>query len=73
MKKHTFGRWAAVGVLWFLVGMIGSRAGAADWKSMITIAKTQRDAQGNQLSLQSYDETIARGMALLLKDHLKWF
>jgi len=39
----------------------------------IEIAETKRDAQGNLLPLQSYDETIRRGMAFLLDDHLKWF
>jgi len=44
-----------------------------DWKSTITVADPNRDEQGNLLPLQSYDETIRRGMAFLLKDHLKWF
>jgi len=44
-----------------------------DWRKMMTVAERKRDAQGNLLPLQSYDETIRRGMAFLLNDHLKWF
>ncbi len=44
-----------------------------NWKSMMTIAERKHDAQGNLLPLQSYDETIRRGMYFLLNDHLKWF
>jgi len=44
-----------------------------DWKSTIKVADRKRDAQGNLLPLQSYDETIRRGMSFLLVDHLKWF
>jgi len=45
-----------------------------DWKKdFMTIAKIKRDADGNLLPLQSYDETIRRGMSFLLDDHLKWF
>lgn len=44
-----------------------------DWKSMMTVAAVKRDAGGKILSLQSYDETIRRGMSFLLDDHLKWF
>jgi len=71
MQKHVFGRRATF--LFLLVGVIGGGAVPADWKSMITIAERKRDAQGNLLPLQSYDETIRRGMAFILKDHLKWF
>jgi hypothetical protein len=46
---------------------------AKDWKSMMTMADRKRDAQDCLLPLQSYDETIRRGMDFLLKDHLKWF
>ncbi len=46
---------------------------ALDWKAMMTIAERKRDAQGDLLPLQSYDETIRRGMSFLLNDHLKWF
>ena len=73
MRKHTFGRGIAVGVFLPIVAMIGSSGAAADWKSMITIAERNRDAGGDLLPLQSYDETIRRGMAFLLHDHLKWF
>ena len=44
-----------------------------DWRKMMTIADPKRDAQGNLLPLQSYDETIRRGTSFLLVDHLKWF
>jgi len=44
-----------------------------EWKSMMTVAERKRDADGSLLPLQSYDETIRRGMDFLLKDHLKWF
>ena len=50
-----------------------NRTAPADWKSMITIAERKRNEQGNLLPLQSYDETIRRGMSFLLDDHLKWF
>ena len=49
------------------------QAADIEWKSMMTVAERKRDAQGQLLPLQSYDETIRRGMAFLLKDHLKWF
>ena len=51
-------------------------AGAAeqiDWRKMMTIAEVKRDTGGKLLPLQSYDETIRRGMDFLLTDHLKWF
>jgi len=73
MNRHTLSRCAARCFLLLMAGLIGVGAAPADWKSTITIAETKRDAQGNLLPLQSYDETIARGMAFLLKDHLKWF
>lgn len=41
--------------------------------ALITVASCNRDKAGNLLPLQSYDETIRRGMAFLLKGHLKWF
>ena len=44
-----------------------------DWKPLMTIAERKRDSQGALLPLQSYDETIRRGMAFLQDDHLKWF
>jgi len=44
-----------------------------DWKSMMTVAEVRRDTSGKLLPLQSYDETIWRGMSFLLDDHLKWF
>ncbi|MCK4999070.1 MAG: hypothetical protein KAS23_06035 [Anaerohalosphaera sp.] len=54
-------------------GVIGGVAVPADWKSMITVAERKRDEKGDLLPLQSYDETIRRGMSFMLKDHLKWF
>lgn len=44
-----------------------------DWRKMMTIADRKRDARGKLLPLQSYDETIRRGMSFLLVGHLKWF
>jgi len=44
-----------------------------DWRQMMTIAPRKRDAEGKLLPLQSYDETIRRGMSFILDDHLKWF
>ncbi len=49
------------------------REGNFDWEKNMTIAERKRDATGLLLSLQSYDETIRRGMSFLLADHLKWF
>lgn len=37
-----------------------------DWKPMMTIAPVKHDAQGRLPSLQSYEETIRRGMSFLL-------
>jgi len=48
-------------------------AAPVDWKSMMTVAETKRDANGDLLPLQSYDETIRQGMSFLMDDHLKWF
>jgi len=47
--------------------------GIYDWKKNMVIADQKRDAAGMLLPLQSYDETIRRGMSFLLVDHLKWF
>ena len=40
---------------------------------MMTVAGVKRNEHGNLLPLQSYEETIRRGMSFLLDDHLKWF
>ena len=40
------------------------REGNYDWKKNITIAERKRDDKGMLLPLQSYDETIRRGMML---------
>lgn len=47
--------------------------GNFDWKENMTIAERKRDDSGLLLPLQSYEETILRGMSFLLEDHLKWF
>lgn len=47
--------------------------GNVDWQQMMTIADRIRDASGRLLPLQSFDETVRRGMSLLLVDHLEWF
>ena len=44
-----------------------------DWQRLMTVAPVKRDAGGKLLMLQSYDETIKRGMSFILDDHLKWF
>ncbi len=49
------------------------REGNYDWKKDMTIAERKRDEAGLLLPLQSYDETIRRGMSFLLVDHLLWF
>ena len=47
--------------------------GNYDWKKNMVIADRKRDDAGRLLPLQSYEETIRRGMSFLLEDHLKWF
>jgi hypothetical protein len=44
-----------------------------NWQSMMTIAPRLRDTEGKLLPLQSYEETIRRGMDFLLAGHLEWF
>jgi hypothetical protein len=45
-----------------------------DWKKdLMTVAERKRHASGKLLPLQSYDETIRRGMSFILDDHLKRF
>ncbi|WDE97195.1 hypothetical protein PQO03_04400 [Lentisphaera profundi] len=44
-----------------------------DWRSNMVIAPRKRDASGLLQPLQSYDETIERGMSFILDDHLEWF
>lgn len=56
-----------------LLGRSAASAGDIDWKPLMTVAERTRDADGSLLPLQSYDETIRRGMRFLLDDHLKWF
>lgn len=59
-----------------LLGLFGRSAAVAgdiDWKPLMTVAERKRDADGSLMPLQSYDETIRRGMTFLLDDHLKWF
>ncbi len=51
----------------------GATGIGAQWKTMMTVAEPKRDAHGKLLPLQSYDETIRRGMSFLLNDHLEWF
>ena len=46
---------------------------AIDWRKLMTVAPVKRDAAGQLLPLQSYDETIRRGMSFILDDHLSWF
>jgi len=44
-----------------------------DWRKIMTIAEVKRDADGKLLPLQSYEETIKRGMSFILDDHPAWF
>jgi hypothetical protein len=56
-----------------VMAAVGVSGEEVDWKKMMTVAERKRDAQGQLQPLQSYDETIRRGMDFLLKDHLQWF
>jgi hypothetical protein len=49
------------------------KQGNYDWKANMVIADRKRDEAGMLLPLQSYEETIERGVSFLLDDHLKWF
>ncbi|MFN5422491.1 MAG: hypothetical protein ACK5AO_04425 [bacterium] len=44
-----------------------------DWQKHMVIAKPAYNDQGNLLSLQSYEETVRRGISFLFDDHVKWF
>ncbi len=44
-----------------------------DWQKHMVVAKPQYDASGNLLPLQSYDETVRRGMSFLFDGHPHWF
>ena len=58
----------------FVCQVAQSAAGTVDWqKELMTVAERQRDVSGKLLPLQSYDETIKRGMSFMLDDHLSWF
>jgi hypothetical protein len=73
MKNSKFSKIAVMGILLCIVNLPGISAGAVNWKSMMTVAEVKRGADGKLLPLQSYDETIKRGMSFILDDHLKWF
>lgn len=47
--------------------------GNFDWEANMVIADRRRDEAGLLLPLQSYEETIERGVSFLLDDHLDWF
>jgi len=47
--------------------------GNYDWEQHMVIAERKRDDAGMLLPLQSYKETVLRGMSFLLDDHLEWF
>lgn len=47
--------------------------GNFDWEAYMVIADRKRDEAGLLLPLQSYEETIERGVSFLLDDHLSWF
>jgi hypothetical protein len=44
-----------------------------NWTENMVIAPRKRDDGGRLLPLQSYDETIKRGISFILDEHLKWF
>lgn len=50
-----------------------SPEGVFDWKKNMVIADRKRNDAEMLLPLQSYEQTIRRGMSFLLEDHLKWF
>jgi hypothetical protein len=47
--------------------------GNYDWEKNMVIADRKRDEAGRLLPLQSYEETMERGVSFLLDDHLLWF
>lgn len=71
MNVRVLERLVVLGVLVASCGFCS--AAAFDWKSAMTIAEVKRDEPGLLLPLQSYDETIRRGMSFLLDEPLKWF
>jgi len=73
MKEREISKRATVGAVAATVAMSAASAEPFDWKSAMTVAPVKRDAAGQLLPLQSYDETIRRGMSFILDDHLKWF
>jgi hypothetical protein len=50
-----------------------SSKGNYDWEKNMVVADRKHSAAGMLLPLQSYEETIKRGVSFLLDDHLKWF
>ncbi|GAG85397.1 unnamed protein product, partial [marine sediment metagenome] len=79
---NPFFKCAATGVLATFVAMSVSSADEAEWGKIqtvdwknhfMTVAPVKRDAAGKLNPLQSYDETIRRGMSFILDDHLNWF
>ena len=68
------GLFAAALVISQLIPFGASAAETVDWKKdFMTIAPVKRDSGGRLDPLQSYEQTIARGMSFMLDDHLKWF
>ncbi|MDD7983918.1 hypothetical protein PQO01_03010 [Lentisphaera marina] len=43
------------------------------WQKHMVVAARKRDAKGFLLPLQSYQETIDRGMSFIFDDHPQWF
>jgi hypothetical protein len=73
---NPFAKAVVAGIAIFILLPRVHAEGAArtvDWREMMTIAEVKRDPQGKLLPLQSYDQTVRRGMAFLLEVHLKWF
>ena len=73
MNPIFMGRSLAAAATLLADVIIATNASTFDWKPLMTVAEVKRDAQGKLLPLQSYDETIRRGMSFILDDHLRWF
>ena len=44
-----------------------------DWQKHMVVANPRYDGNGNLLPMQSYEETVSRGISFLFNDHMKWF
>jgi len=82
MGMNDLSKGAVFGVVSAMLAITVCRGSEAEWREMktvdwkrdfMTVAPVKRDAAGLLLPLQSYDETIRRGMSFILDDHLRWF